>query len=265
MKPTPLQIIEQVVNSSEIPLNPWAIHKEVNKFASIKPSTVRVYCRRLLERSKIYQPYKGYYCNKITHTLMKVPLKLHNVLFVLENQKWILESDKVEEVVGDSTLWVTFGFQRKKVTCQVACDVGLNLDACLFAVKRLLDIVEAKKGSMVEDVVLKTFEANRDYQGVRIDGAKCYTRKGLFDVIERIYQKDEHTVRVEQKVSKSMSVDDFVALIQGGVTSYNLTQGQFMLVKKIEQLIEAVKFSNGQMVGLKRRVDDMEKGNDGGC
>lgn len=224
----------------------------------IRKSTVRAYLRRLLERSRIYQPYRGYYCNKTTHTLQSVPLRCHNLLFTVEDQGWIDFSEKVEEVVGDATLWITFGKWNKKITCQVACDVGLSLDACLFAIKRLLDVAESRKGCMVGEVVLKTFEVNRDFQGVRIDGAKTYTRMGLFDVIERIYQKDEHTVRAEQKISKSMKVDDFVALIHGGVTSYNLTQGQFMLVKKIEELVDAVKLTNRELLGIKRRVDSIE-------
>lgn len=187
---------------------------------------------------------------------MRVPLRCHNLLFTIEGQEWVVEGGKVEEVVGDATLWVTFGVQRKKVTCQIACDVGLNLDACLFAVRRLVDIVEGRKGSLVDKLFLRTFEANRDFQGVRIDGCKCYTRRGLFDVIERVYQKDESTVRVEHKVCESMEVDQFLSLIRGGMTNYQVTQGLFVLVKKFEQLIEAVKFSNGELVGLKRRIDE---------
>jgi len=255
---TKLDIIAQTVNESDIPLSPYTIHQEINKKLPIKPSTVRVYLRRLLEREKIYQPYKGYYCNKVTHTLMRVPLRSHNILFTIEDQKWIKKREKIEEHIGEATLWVGFGVQNKKITCQVACDVGLSLDACLFAIKRLFDIVESKKGSMVEDVVLKTFEVNRDFQGVRIDGCKCYTRMGLFGVIERIYQKDEFTVRVEQKVSRKMSIDEFTSLIRGGVTSYNMTQGLFMLVQKIDDLVEAQKLANASMIDLKRRIDDLE-------
>ena len=189
---------------------------------------------------------------------MRVPLKSHNILFTIEKQKWIKKHEKIEEHVGEATLWVCFGVQNKKITCQVACDVGLSLDACLFAIKRLLDLVESRKGSMVDVVTLKTFEVNRDFQGVRIDGCKCYTRMGLFGVIERIYQKDEFTVRAEQKISKEMTVDEFTSLIHGGVTSYNMTQGLFMLVKKIDALVEAQKFTNAQLIDLKRRVDDTE-------
>ena len=112
---------------------------------------------------------------------------------------------------------------------------------------------------MVDKLVLKTFEVNRDFQGTRIDGAKCYTRMGLFGVIERIYQKDEFTVRAEQKVSNKMSVDEFTSLIRGGVTSYNMTQGLFMLVKKIDELVDAQKFANGRLIDMKRRIDDLEK------
>jgi len=257
VKVNKLQLIAQIVNDSDIPLSPYTIHQQINKKVSIKYSTVRGYLRRLLEQSQILQPFKGYYCNKITHTLMNVPLRSHNLLFTIEKQKWIQKSEKIEETIGAANLMISFGNQRKKVTCQISCDKGLSLDACLFGVKRLLDIVESRKGSPVRQLTLRTFEVNRDFQGTRIDGAKCYTRTGLFGVIERIYQKDESTVRVEQKVSRRMKVDEFTALLQGGVQSYNLTQALFIMTKKMQILADALKFGNQKLFDLESKINDL--------
>ena len=208
-----------------------------------------------MEQSQILQPFKGYYCNKITHTLGSVPLRSHNILFTIEKQKWIQKSEKITETIGAAVLMVSFGIKRKKVTCQISCDKGLSLDACLFGVKRLLDIVESRQGSPVDQLTLRTFEVNRDFQGTRIDGAKCYTRTGLFGVIERIYQKDESTVRIEQKISRKMKVDEFTALLRGGVQSYNLTQALFVMVKKFDALVEALKYNNQKLFDVETKID----------
>ena len=253
-----MKLIAQIVNDSDIPLSPYSIHQQVNTKVLTSHSTVKVYLRRLLEQSQILQPFRGYYCNQITHTLMSVPLRAHNLLFTIESQNWIQKSEKIKETVGSAVLMVSFGLQRKKVTCQICCDKGLSLDACLFGVKRILEIVESRSGSPVSQLILKTFEVNRDFQGTRIDGAKCYTRSGLFGVIERIYQKDEFTVRVEQKVSDvSMRVDEFAALISGGVQSYNIVQGLFMLVKKMDAVVEALRFNNGKLNDLESKINGL--------
>ena len=258
MNVSKLKLLAKIVNDSDIPISPYTIHQQINTKVSMKKSTVRGYLRRLLEQSQILQPFRGYYCNKLTHTLGKVPLRAHNLLFTIEKQKWIQKSEKIKETVGAAVLMVSFGLKRKKVTCQICCDKGLSIDACLFGVKRLLELVESRSGSPVDQLTLRTFEVNRDFQGTRIDGAKCYTRIGLFGVIERIYQKDESTVRVEQKVSDvEMKADEFAALIHGGVQSYNLTQGLFLMVKKFDDVVDVLKFTNRKLGDLEAKIDNL--------
>ena len=121
----------------------------------------------------------------------------------------------------------------------------MDKNAVLFALNRFFDIVENRTGRGVDQVVVKTFEANRDFLGIRLDGVKCYTKQGLLGVIERIYQKEENLVRCEDKITRHMTVDEFTALIHGGVSSYNLHQGLFMLSQRVEKLVVAIKFQNG--------------------
>lgn len=249
------QRILKVINESEIELTPL----EISIKLEIKHSTTRVYLRRLLVQGKVVQPYKGAYCNKITHGMIFVPLRVHNVI-VTASASWLGFSDDVVEFTGRVKIRIQYGLQRKKVTGRISCDAGMDQNAILFALNRFSDAVYERTGRRLENVVLKTFEVNRDYQGVRIDGAKCYTLKGLFGVIERIYQKEEDTIRHEVKVSKPMSVDEFQSLIQGGVSAYNLQQGLFMLMQEIKGLKETMKFQNEVISKQNRILEALTKG-----
>ena len=239
--------ILDVILASEIELSP---HELASK-TKINHSTVRGYCRQLLQEGKIVQPYKGAYCSKITHGMIFVPLRVHNVILSVD-APWLGFSDDVVEWVGDVKVRVQFGLERRRLTGRISCDGGMDRNAVVFALHRCYDIMQKRTGRPVENVTVKTFEVNRDFQGVRIDGAKCYTVKGLFDVLERIYQKEESVVRTEHKVTKSMTVDEFQALMQGGVTGFNLQQAVFALTQQVRELTEAQKFTNEKMMQILR-------------
>jgi len=240
--------IVKLIDDSEIELSPL----EIATKTAIKHATVKVYLRRLLRQGTIVQPYHGAYCNKITHGMIFVPLRIHNVILGVD-APWLDFSDDMTEWVGSVKVRVQFGLQRRRLTGRISCDRGMDQNAVVFAIQRCYDIMEGRTGYKVENVVLKTFEVNRDYQGVRIDGAKCYTCKGLFDVIERIYQKEDDVVRHEVKVTKAMGVDEFQSLIQGGVSAFNLQQGVFMMMQKLEKLSETVKFQN-EVISRQNRI-----------
>lgn len=240
----------KVVLDSEIELSPL----EISRKAHVNHSTTRNYLRKLLDRNKIVQPYKGAYCSKTTHGMIFVPLRFHNIV-VTAGACWLGFSDDVVEWVGGVKVRVQFGLQRRKVTGRISCDVGMDKHAVLFALNRFFDIVKRRSGHDLDVVTVKTMESNRDFQGVRIDGSiKCLTKKGLFGVIERIYQKEESVVRVEQKTVKPMRLEEFEALLHGGVPHYNIEQGQFVLVQEIRRLVEAQKFVNEQVAMLARAV-----------
>src|SRR5450756_2473296 len=92
----------------------------------------------------------------------------------------------------------------------IACDVGgMSHDACLLALHRWFDLAEKRLGWELNDLELLTFECNKDYYGVRVDGVQCVTKKDLYGMVERVYQKEENLVRKEWKVSQSMSINKF--------------------------------------------------------
>lgn len=103
--------------------------------------------------------------------------------------------------MGGVKIHVCFGKERRKVSGYIACDAGMSHDACLLALNRWFDLVEGRLSMPVLDVKLLTFECNKDYYGVRLDGVQCVTKKGLYGMVEGVYQKEENMVRKEWKVS----------------------------------------------------------------
>jgi len=246
--------ILDLINKSEIELTP----KEISVKTGLNHNTVKYYVRILLKENKIIQPYKGAYCSKITHGMIFVPLRVHNVI-LSSNALWLDFSDDVVEWVGDVKVRVQFGLVRRKITGRISCDSGMSKDTLFFAIHRFLDIVKERTGRVLDNFVVKTFEANRDYSGVRIDGlVKCYTLKGLFGVIERIYQKDDK-VRHEFKVDNEMSLESFQSLISGGISTYNFQQAIFMLIQNNNRLIETIKFQNEKINQLYRLMEGIFK------
>ena len=209
--------ILKVLESSETILSPKIIAQK----AKVKPSTARYYLRELLKEGKIIQPFRGYYANKTRYGMGISPVLLHNVILVCEGLDWLDFSDDVVRWVGDVKVRVQFGRKRRKVTVRISCDEGMDRNTVLLAMDKAFSIIKERTGREVDESWLwefRTNEVHRDVFGVRIDvnsrkGSFCYTRKGLFGLIERIYQKDRDRVRIEHKVSRKMTLDELTTLI----------------------------------------------------
>ncbi len=254
-----------IIDASEVELTPAEIARQIYNDGSegwtpkkIRPgqyTTVRGACIKLLHKGLVLQPYPGAYCNKITYDVRFVPLAIHNIKLhsnVCQNVKH-LESD---EVVGGVKIHVCFGKERRKVSGWISCDVGgMSHDACLLAVNRWFDLVEKQLGFELNELVLTTFELNKDYAGIRLDGVQCITKKDLYGMIERTYQKEESLVRKEYKVSKPMSVNKFEELIQKGLAGMEGAQNFSELKKEVRLVGEALKFNNSRMLGLERLAE----------
>jgi hypothetical protein len=237
-----------VINENERELSPIEIFDKLReKYPEwvVKPPTIRCLLRRLNMKGKVVQPYPGTYCNKITYGVRFVPLLVHNIALTVLLIEDITHWENVE-TVGGVKVEVIFGAERRKISGKISCDAGMSKSACLFAVHRWIDIAEDRLGhSLPETLSITSFEQNRDFVGCRLDGNfRCVTKEGLFGVIERVYQKEENVVRVEHKVSKSMSFSEFESLLQGGVTGYNATQLTFNMLQRVDRLTDVVRFQN---------------------
>jgi hypothetical protein len=148
--------ILKCIDDAEVELTPIQISQKVHAV----PSTVRVYLRRMLEVGKMVQPSKRSYCNKITYGLIFVPLRAYNIRLrcFVEGD---LEHWEKTEAVGSATIHICFGEERRKISGFIACDRGMNYDACLFALNRWFDLAESHLGRAIDmsRLLVKTFKA----------------------------------------------------------------------------------------------------------
>jgi len=263
-----LETVLATVEDATEPLTPKQIHEIVSKKWHITPSTVRKYLRRLLRENRIVQPYSGYYCSRITYNVIVGELRVHNVRFCV-GANWLgrlVKFGDVEEFIGDVRLFIQFGKQRRKLTGQISVrkgsrSRGLVKDTLLFALNRVLDIMEETTDHVVDgDFVLTSFETNRDYPGKRLDGKiACLTKKQLFEVIERVYQKDEDTVRTERKISTCMKVEEAVSLLRGNLPDSNVAQGLKVMSDRMDGFEVSQKFGNRELVDVKTQLSELTK------
>ena len=228
----------QLIDKSSIPLSPAEIASKLER----NPSSVRGVCRELVKTGIIVQPYSGYYCSKSTHRVL-VPLRCHNIALRCSVGEDVEHWENVE-VVGGVKVGVCFGAYRRRITGFVACDSGMSLDACLLALNRWFDVAEKRLGHPLGEVELRTVEFNRDYVGVRLDGSlRCWTRRGLLGVIERIYQRRD-CVRHEWKISKPMGLTEFEALLDEtdpllfGKSSHKAQKRNIRVLRQIKIFLE---------------------------
>ena len=218
---------------------------------------MRVVCRKLLEKGLVMQPYPGSYCNKITYGVRFVPLSVHNISlrsFVCQDVKhW-----EKDEFVGGVKIHVCFGSERRKISGYIACDVGgMSHDACLLALNRWFDVANDRLGFQLNDLEILTFECNKDYHGIRLDGVQCVTRTDLYGMVERVYQKEEALVRKERKITKPMSVTKFEEAISKGFSDCEKSQHHFELREEVKRNTDALKFTNSRLLQLERLNEAM--------
>jgi hypothetical protein len=251
-----------IIDASEIELRPAEITRKLHAPKKPTPgqySSVRVFCRKLLDKGLILQPYVGSYCNKITYGVRFVPLCVHNISlrsFVCQDVK----SWEKDEFVGGVKIHVCFGSERRKISGYIACDIGgMSHDACLLALHRWFDIVQDHLGWQLNDLEILTFECNKDYHGVRIDGVQCVTKTDLFGMVERVYQKEENLVRKERKTVRPVSVNKFEEAIAMGFAGVDKAQEHFELKQEVKRVSEALKFNNSRSLSMERLLEAIYK------
>jgi len=257
-------VVLATVEDATEPLTPKQIYEIISKKWHITPSTVRKYLRRLHRENRVVQPYPGYYCSRITYSVIVGPLVVHDVHWKIGANflGGLGKFGDVTELTGGVKIFVQYGRQRRFISGFVSNDVpGMSKDTLLFALNRVLDIIERDTGKVVdEEIILTTFETNKDYPGKRLDGRiASLTKRQLFDVIERVYQKDEDTVRTERKVSQDLTVEAAVDLLKGNLPDSNTAQGLKVLGNQVKGLGVSQKFGNRELVDIKSQLTELTK------
>jgi hypothetical protein len=133
----------------------------------------------------------------------------------------------------------------------------MSHDACLLALNRWFDLVSDHLGFQLNDLEILTFECNKDYHGIRLDGVQCITKIDLYGMVERVYQKEEALVRKEHKITKPMSVNRFEQAISKGFADTERSQHAFELREEVKRNTEALKYANSRLLQLERLNEAM--------
>jgi len=175
-------------------------------------------------------------------------VRVHGLVLVVD-APFLCERPKIEDVketVGGVRFEVRFGRRNGKISCWIGCDPpGLDYQSCVFAIKHFQRIVWDQVGFRVTEFETVNCDFNEDYIGVQLDGVKSVTVRDFLGNLERIYNKGPNVVRSEVRFpAEKMTIESMLTLLKGGITPYNILQTQFALLKKIENLYEAIKFGN---------------------
>lgn len=222
------------------PLTP----KQISVRTRINHNTVKVYVRHLLVEKLIVQPYPGAYSYK-THPRCEEPLPRVQNLVLSTSATWLsTPTEEIEEQIGDIGLRVVFGVKRRKITCYISRDRGMDCSQVAMAVELFrLHVALRTDHTLASDrMEVHSCEFLQDYEQLRLDGVRCVTVKSFLGALERVYNRNRG-IRSEVKV-QPQDVTSIMTLLKGGVSTYNILQGQFMMVQEIKHLTDAVKGSN---------------------
>lgn len=250
---TKKQLIIETLRTADHPLFP----KEISQKTGLNRSTVRVYLRQLLRHGFVEQPFPGVYDNNPTYGVGKLqPPRVHNLRLRVSGVP-VPRLPRRVEVFGDIKIQVVFGSKRGLVTGVLSSDRGMDYSSCVLAVERFRAVVKKELGleCSMEDIEVTVCELNEDYQGQRFDGLSCVTVRSFLGAVERLYNRDDG-LRSEVQV-KPDSVESIYMLLKGGVTQYHSTQMQFMMMKKLEDLVKAIKFHNELSLRIYRLLEKL--------
>jgi hypothetical protein len=261
----PHKQILALLHSREVPLSAKEIWKTMNlqrqqhEEKPIARSSYRVYLRQLHEKGYVIEATHGFYTPsdklkqqapvtngfhmgvvKLTESMLP---RVHNVRLVVHGvRKRLLVSRGSWKVRSGETVITFVEAGGDVITVTVDCDDGYSMDWASW--QHVRDLVMRELG--VSDrlqIRVSSAEFNRDYEGLRLDGAQAVTLYSFDGTFERYYNKAKG-LRHEVKATNIKDVTVMDTLLKGGVTAYNVAQAQFAMSQEIRSLAEVVKGSN---------------------
>lgn len=233
-------ILKEVENS------PYSITpKEISSNTGLKAATVRKYLRDLEKGRLVKRKFRGHYVsmkNLVTNDRRMVhgfpEVKVHSVRF------------RVVDVGGGERSWCRdFGVLKLKFvvhgnrTAEVFVDCGKGVSLDYVAFRLVVGVVCGELGCSWGQVSVVSCEFNRDFFGVRLDGVKAVTLRSFDGSFRRVYNH-RGFLRDEVKTVGSKKIEDVLALMQGGISQYNIQQFLYVNFQKWSEYVEATKFSN---------------------
>ena len=243
--------IEEALAQADRPLYP----QEIAFIVKENKNSVRVCCRRLLEKGLVAQPIPGLY-SSVTKSGYGVVEDLPRVQNCVV-QFGCVVPDGVPEFrgrFGSVGLRVLFGRRYQRVTGYLSCPEGMNFDTFVLALEKFKHVVTYHVGVFPSNDALEVrrVELLNDFRNLRISGVSCITVESFLGSFEKIYNRGKG-LRSEVRVQPD-SVEAIYTLLKGGVTSYNVVQLVFLTLKNQENLLEAVKYQNQGLRNIQRMI-----------
>lgn len=237
------QIIEAVRNSP-IPITPM----EIASITNLPHNSVRVWVKELERKGYVVAKFYGHYVssqNGLTldsSTVGDGRVRVHCLRLKIL-RCGVFSSLWVREVGGVARIsFQVFGDRSGLV--QVDCLGSCSFDA--VGLRLVVDVVARELRVSCDDVwgsTVLSYELNSDFKGVRLDGVQAVTLRAFDGAFFRAYNKGE-VLRGEVKATRPLQLENVLALMNGGVSAYNQMQLLFMNVQKMNEEIEAQKFTN---------------------
>jgi len=218
--------------------------KEIASFTKTNYNTVRRVLTSLVRDGLVVREFRGHYRLKPIHGLGSAP-RVQNLFVVAEgvgvrrSEVFVWEFGGVE---GGFRVRVLFGVKRGRVSWSVRAPLGLDLYG-LRLVRRVVELECEKRGYRDLKWMVRNYELLWDERGIRFEGVKAVTLEDLDGTMEKYYNK-HYGVRREVRSSRPTRIEDLVALVQGGLPTYQVVQGVGVLEKRIDELTRAIKEQN---------------------
>ncbi|MCK4477996.1 hypothetical protein KAU88_05670 [Candidatus Bathyarchaeota archaeon] len=261
--------VVKIVDSCSYPITPT----EVSALTKFKHATVRFYLRKLEKGGFVRRKYRGHYVS-----VKNVPTKSSSVVGAFGAVAPMLHSIRLRFVdvglwprswvrVFGSVVKVTFTvYKNRSALVFVDCIGDVSLDYPAF--RLVMDCIQKEvRSPNWASCRVTNFEFNYDFHGIKLDGVQGVTLKAFDGSFHRIYNK-RFGLRDEVKVVGSKSVADVLALMQGGVSTYNIVQLLFANFQETKKYVEATQFQNRLVVDavsqMRRLADAVSKRGDPG-
>jgi len=235
--------------------------KEIASEIKANPNTVRPTLTRMVREGKVFRVFRGHYCTNFRYGVRRPP-RVQN-LFVVADVGDVSQSENVRReydywVGGNREVFgvgINFGVERDKISWWVKAPLGLDLYGLVLC-RWYVEEVCRDRGYSGLNWMVANVEVLRDYEDVRLEGCKIVTFEDLTGVMEKIYQK-QYGLRREVKLSRSISFEDLLTLVWGGLPQFQISQrlGELNeLVKVNREILKRINKSNFEIIRTQNMI-----------
>jgi len=225
-----------------MPVSPYSVSKDLN----LNPNSVRARLSELSRFGPVERVFHGHYSIAPTYRVgEEIRPLIHDlravavVERVFKSDEWSYEYETMgHDGLDTFKVWLQFGKKRNKITCGIKSPLGLDLDKFRL-VRRLVECELARRDYVWPMEWSVTVHFNKDYFGIRLDGLKCITWDDIDGIMVRFYNKGKG-LRREVVTGRPISLLEVEALLQGGMSVYQVVQAQMSTTYAVKDMVEKI-------------------------